>query len=73
MKADSGVNQQPMVQGYSAGLGSMNETRMQAGFGQDGYRTTMRQPSLQKQVKPKGLIYDDYSNGEISLIIDEDL
>lgn len=32
---------------------------------------TKRPPT--KQSKPKGLIYDDYSDGEISLIIDEDL
>lgn len=35
-------------------------------------RGPARQP-LTKQSKPKGLIYDDYSDGEISLIIDEDL
>ena len=29
--------------------------------------------SLKPQPKPRGLIYDDYSEGEISLIIDEDL
>lgn len=28
---------------------------------------------MRKQGRPKGLIYDDYSDGEISLIIDEDL
>lgn len=62
-----------MLEGYQAGLGTVTDGRYQTAFESEGMRGVHASRGTSRQSKPKGLVYDDYSDGEISLIIDEDI
>src|SRR3990167_2633843 len=69
-----GNTDQVMLHGYSSNPGGLQDQRFRTTF--DGMTSPFTKPpysSKNQQGRSKGLVYEDYSDGEISLIIDEDL